>query len=60
MANGLESSTLVVRDDTVGVEMPRRTVDEDKCRAGAPLFVEVGVIVARRDNDDPVDASLAE
>src|SRR5581483_10286253 len=60
MANRAVRSTAVVRHDTVGIETARRPVDEDERRPGASLFVQIGVIPARRNDDDAVDATLAE
>ena len=47
-------------DDAVCIEMPGRPVDEHERRPGAPLLVEVRVVVARRHDDDPVDAPVAK
>jgi hypothetical protein len=50
----------IVGDDAVGVEVARPAIDEHERRPGTPILVEVAVIVTRRDDDDPIDASLAE
>jgi hypothetical protein len=58
--DALDRPADVVGDDTVRVEVACGTVDEDERSAGASLFVEVCVIVARRNDDDPIDTPFAE
>src|SRR6478609_4654653 len=50
----------VVGDDAVGVEVAGRAVDKDERSAGALLLVEVRMVVARRNDDDPVDTPVAK
>src|SRR5260370_32373374 len=50
----------VVRDDRVGVEVPRRPVDEHESRSRSLFFEQIGVIAAGRNDDDSVYASVAE
>ena len=40
--------------------MPGRPVDEDERCSGALLAVEIGVVFARRHDDDPVDTPVAK
>src|SRR2546423_665760 len=40
--------------------MPGRPVDEDERGAGSLLDIEIRVVVARRNDDDPVDAPVAK
>ena len=50
----------VVRGNAVCVEMPGGSVDEHERGACALLVIEIRVVVARRNDDDPVDAPLAK
>ena len=56
----LARSADVVGDHGVRVEVARRPVHEHQCCPRAPLLMQIGVIMTRRDDDDPVDAPLAE
>src|SRR4029079_909255 len=40
--------------------MPCRPVDEDERRSAALLAIEIGVVFARRHDDDPVDTPVAK
>src|ERR1041385_4861914 len=60
MADGVLRAALVVGDNAVRVKVTRRSVDEYQSCSRSALVVEVRVIVAGRDDDDPVDASLAK
>ena len=60
MIHCFDGASQVVRSHAVRVEMPSRSVEEHEGGARLLLDVEIRVIVARRHDDDPVDAPVAK
>src|SRR6266550_170905 len=60
MLHCFDGASQVVRGHAVRIEMPGRSIEEDEGGARSLLDVEIGVVVARRHDDDPVDAPVAK
>src|SRR2546426_4306290 len=60
MLDGVDGASEVVRGNDVRVEMTRGSVEEHEGGARLLLDVEICVVVARRHDDDPVDAPVAK
>ena len=60
MPHCFDGASQVVRRHAVRIEMPGRPVDENECGARSLLDVEIRVVMARRHDDDPVDAPVAK